>query len=94
MFVHLAEELAGGGRVLQLLGELLPAGELAEDWDLPIEAIKEALAYCESKPPEIHEDWEMDERLAEATGMNDPNYKYHPSPRLLSPEESHRLRQR
>jgi hypothetical protein len=28
----------------------------------------------------------------EATGMNDPNYKYHPSPRLLSAEEIARLK--
>ena len=27
----------------------------------------------------------------EATGMNDPNYKYHPFPKLLSPEERARI---
>ena len=69
---------------------MTPEG-IAEDFDLPIEAVQEALAYCESKPPEIHEDWEIDQALLEATGMNDPNYKYHPSPRILSPEEWERI---
>ena len=35
--------------------------EIAEDRDLPIEAVKEAIAYCESDPPEIREDFEREE---------------------------------
>jgi uncharacterized protein (DUF433 family) len=61
--------------------------EIAEDRDLPIEAVKEAIAYCQSDPPEIREDFEREERLMEASGMNDPNYKYHPQPKLLTPPE-------
>src|SRR5262249_48311405 len=68
--------------------------QLAEDFDLPLEAVREAIAYCESNPPEIRADWEMEEALMEATGMNDPDYKYHPSPKILSPEEHHRITQR
>lgn len=68
--------------------------QLAEDFDLPLEAVREAIAYCESDPPEIRADWEMEEALMQATGMNDPNYKHHPSPRLLSPEERHRITHR
>ncbi len=68
--------------------------ELAENFDVPIEAVREAIAYVESNPPEIKQDWEADERVAEATGMNDPNYKYHPSPKILSPEEWERLNRR
>ena len=34
--------------------------ELAADFDLPIEAVREAIAYCESDPPEIRADWEME----------------------------------
>jgi uncharacterized protein (DUF433 family) len=37
--------------------------EIAEDRDLPIEAVREAIAYCESDPPEIHQDWEEEELL-------------------------------
>jgi uncharacterized protein (DUF433 family) len=65
--------------------------EIAADYDLPVDAVKEAIAYCQSDPPEIREDWESEEALAEATGMNDPNHKYHPSPKRLSPQEKARL---
>jgi len=68
--------------------------EIADNYDLPLEAVQEAIAYCESNPTEIREDWEMDERLAEATGMNDPNYKYHPTPKILSTEEMARIHRR
>jgi hypothetical protein len=68
--------------------------EVADDWDLPIEAVREAIAYCSSDPQEIREDWELDEAIAEATGMNDPNYKYHPTPKILPPEEMARIRRR
>ena len=65
--------------------------EIAEDYDLPIEAVKEAIAYCESDPIDIREDWAREEALMKATGMNDPNYKYNPRPRLLSPQEVARI---
>jgi uncharacterized protein (DUF433 family) len=67
--------------------------EIAAESGLPVEAVREAIAYCESDPPEIRADLAMEERIMEATGMNDPNYKYHPSPKVLSPEEHHRLTQ-
>ena len=41
------------------------------------------------KPPEIASDWAAEEALAEATGMNDPNYKG--KPKVLSPQEMARL---
>lgn len=63
------------------------AGEIAEDYGLPVEAVLEAIAYCETDPPEIREDFEREERLMEATGMSDPDYKNNPSPRLLTAEE-------
>lgn len=66
--------------------------ELAKDFNLPIEAVKEAIAYCQSNPPEIAEDFRMDEALAVATGTNDPSYRYHPQPRQLSSEEYARVR--
>ncbi|MFV0446002.1 MAG: DUF433 domain-containing protein [Planctomycetaceae bacterium] len=68
--------------------------EIAENYSLPIEAVREAIAYCESDPPEIREDFARSEALMEATGMNDPGYKYNPSPKLLSPQERVRLRNR
>ncbi len=65
--------------------------ELAEDWGVPMEAVQEAIAYCESDPPEIREDHRRDELLAEAIGMNDPAVKCSGRPRPLSTEERARL---
>jgi uncharacterized protein (DUF433 family) len=67
------------------------AEELATDYQLPLQAVQEALAYCEAKPAEIQADWEMEEALMAATGMNDPSYKYHPAAKSLSPEEHEKI---
>ena len=64
--------------------------EIAADYNLPLEVVLEAIAYCESNPPEIASDWAAEEALSEASGMNDPNYKG--KPKLLSPQEMARLR--
>jgi hypothetical protein len=52
--------------------------EIAEDRDLPVDAVREAIAYCESNPPEIREDWEMEEASMQRLGMNDPKYRGQP----------------
>jgi uncharacterized protein (DUF433 family) len=65
--------------------------ELAVDYNIPIEAVREAIAYCDMDPVEIREDLAVEEAIMEATGMNDPNYKYHPSPKPLSPQEYARI---
>lgn len=65
--------------------------EIAADFNLPAEAVREAIAYCESDPIEIATDMAMEEALMQATGMSEPGYKNHPTPRTLSPEERHRL---
>ncbi len=65
--------------------------QLAEDWEVPLEAVREAIAYCQSAPPEIREDKRKDDILREARGMNDPGYKYSGKPRPLSTEERVRL---
>lgn len=72
--------------------EPFTAEQLAEEFSLPLEAVQEAIAYCESNPPEIEQDFWREEALAEATGMNDPNYKYHGKPKLLTPQEMARIR--
>ena len=70
----------------------LTVDEIAAEFNLPIEAVNEAIAYCESNPPELSSDYAAEEALMEATGMNQPNYKLHPSPKLLSAEEMAKLR--
>ncbi|MBI3467958.1 MAG: DUF433 domain-containing protein [Planctomycetes bacterium] len=77
---------------LYICDEPMTAEEIAEDYGLPVEAVKEAIAYCESDPPELASDYAAEEALMEASGMNDPAYKYHPSPKILSPQEKARLR--
>ena len=67
--------------------------EIAADFNLPAEAVREAIAYCQSDPPEIRDDLAREEALMQATGMSEPSYKDHPSPRQLSPEQRHRLMQ-
>jgi uncharacterized protein (DUF433 family) len=36
--------------------------QLADDFYVSVEAVKEAIAYCESDPPEFKRDWEREER--------------------------------
>jgi uncharacterized protein (DUF433 family) len=66
--------------------------EIAADFGLPLEAVKEAIAYCQSNPPEIDEDFRREETLMEATGMNDPAYKHHGKPKLLTAREMAQIR--
>jgi uncharacterized protein (DUF433 family) len=61
--------------------------QIAADYGLTIEAVQEAIAYCQGNPPEIEDDFRREEALMEATGMNDPNYKYHGKPKILSAQE-------
>ena len=55
--------------------EPMTPAEIAEALNLPVEAVNEAIAYCQSNPPEIPQDFAREERLIEASGMNDPDYK-------------------
>jgi len=72
-------------------GEGMSVEEIAAEWDIPVEAVREAIAYIESNPPEIMEDKRRDDAWMEATGMNDPNYKLNPHTRIPSDEEIARL---
>lgn len=71
--------------------EPVPIEEIASEFDLPVEAVREAIAYCQSNPPELAEDIAAEEALTEAAGMNEPGYRYHPIPRKLSPQELARI---
>jgi uncharacterized protein (DUF433 family) len=65
--------------------------QLAEDWDVPLEAVKEAIEYCRADPPELLEDYRRQERRREAIGMNDPAIRRTGKPRPLSTEDRARL---
>lgn len=65
--------------------------EIAADYSLPLEAVQEAIAYCQTDPPEIKKDFEREERLMEASGMNNPDYKYGGKFKIVPPEEITRI---
>jgi uncharacterized protein (DUF433 family) len=56
--------------------------EIAADYKLPVEAVREAIAYCESDPPDLQEDYARQEASMEAMGLNDPNYDGKPKRHL------------
>jgi uncharacterized protein (DUF433 family) len=66
--------------------------QIAYDRDIPLEAVQEAIAYYESNPPEMLEDFRREDARAEAAGLNDPGYKLNPQPKILSPEERAAIR--
>jgi uncharacterized protein (DUF433 family) len=58
--------------------------ELAKDYDLPLEAVLEAIAYCDSNPREIREDWEREEASIQgACGNNGGENGIAPNSRSL-----------
>lgn len=74
--------------------EPMTVAEIAADYNLPVEAVKEAIAYCESNPRELLQDYAREEALVEASGMNHPDYKWNPKPKALSPEERERIKRK
>jgi uncharacterized protein (DUF433 family) len=65
--------------------------EIAEEFGLPIEAVHEAIAYCQSHPPEIAEDFEREERLMAASGTNQPDAGHTPKFQVVQPAEVARI---
>jgi uncharacterized protein (DUF433 family) len=65
--------------------------EIAAEFKLPLEAVREAIAYCQAKPPEIAEDFAREERLMNASGINEPDYKYGGKFKPVPPEEVARI---
>jgi uncharacterized protein (DUF433 family) len=63
--------------------------EVAQDMNLPLEAVREAIAYCAADPPEVRADHRREEARMRATGMDRPDYRG--KPRLLTPQEIARL---
>lgn len=61
--------------------------EIAADYEIPLEAVREAIEYCRSDPPDLRADFAREEAIMEASGMNDPNYKFNPRPKPLTPQQ-------
>jgi hypothetical protein len=98
-YKHLAPDLDSSYRELRVKGrrifastlysltlgdeERLTPEQVAAEYGLPVEAVLEAIAYCESNPPEIREDFALDEARAQARGVNAPSK--HGSPPCRTP---------
>lgn len=65
--------------------------EIAAEFALPLAAVREAIAYCRSNPPEIAQDHEREQRLMAASGMNEPDYKTGGKFKTVPPEEVARI---
>jgi uncharacterized protein (DUF433 family) len=65
--------------------------KIAADRNLPVEAVREAIAYCESDPPELREDHQRSREPLQAEGLMDAEGNYIRPPGRLSPEEEERL---
>jgi uncharacterized protein (DUF433 family) len=64
---------------------------IAAEFNLPLEAVQEAIAYCHGNPPEIAQDFEREAKLMEASGMNDPDYKRGGNFKVVPPDEVARI---
>jgi len=69
----------------------MTAEEIAENRELPVEAVRECIAYCASNPPEVRGDVIREEELMRAMGMFDPEHKRTGKTKLLSPQEIARI---
>lgn len=61
--------------------------QIAEDYQIPVEAVQEAIDWCRSDPPELRRDMAREDAIMEASGMNDPGYKLHGKPKPLTSEQ-------
>jgi uncharacterized protein (DUF433 family) len=58
--------------------------EVARDYNLPVEAVLESIAYCESNPPELLADYAREQALVDAYAASPDGQ--------LSPQEVARIR--
>lgn len=67
--------------------------EIAEDRNLPLEVVLEAIDWCQKHYDVVLADRARGNRLMDALGMNHPDYKYNPSKYLktITPEERRRI---
>jgi uncharacterized protein (DUF433 family) len=65
--------------------------EIAEYMNLPLDAVREAIAYCESDPPGLREDHRRQREYLQAKGLMDAEGNFIRAPGLPSPEEEERL---
>lgn len=67
------------------------ADQLAADYNLPLEAVREAIEYGRSNPPEVAADITREEAIMAASGQSTADAKCNSQPKILSAEEWARL---
>ena len=60
--------------------EPMSIDDIAQGYNIPVEAVEEAIAYCKSDPLEIREDIMTEELYARFSGMDRPDYNGKPKP--------------
>ncbi len=70
-----------------------PPEQIAADLHIPVEAVLEAVDYCQAHWDVVVADHAREDRLMEASGMNHPDYKYNPKKyyKILTPGEWRRI---
>jgi uncharacterized protein (DUF433 family) len=53
--------------------------QIAAAFALPLEDVQEAIAYCQSDPPEIRQDWEREEANIKKRGRPETRLPYSPA---------------
>jgi uncharacterized protein (DUF433 family) len=53
--------------------------EVAAAFAVPVEAVQEAIAYCQSDPPEIRQDWEREETSIRKRALQESQPSYPPA---------------
>jgi uncharacterized protein (DUF433 family) len=69
----------------------MTAEQIAEDRDLPVEVVRECIAYCASNPPEVRGDLIREEALMREAGMFDPEHRRTGKTKIISPEVRARI---
>ena len=54
--------------------------QIAADYDLPLEAVLEAIAYCETQPAEVREDFEREDATSRGRSRNGAGPGKHTKP--------------
>ena len=65
--------------------------QIAADMNLPVEAVREAIAYCEADPPEVREDHAGEEARLKAAGVMDAEGNYIRPPIRASQTEDNQV---
>jgi uncharacterized protein (DUF433 family) len=67
--------------------------QVASDLHIPLEAVQEAIDYCQKHWDVVIADHAREDRLMEASGMNHPDYKYNPKKyyKFITSEERNRI---